>query len=83
MADGLAVLGVKHEVREDGIVISGSDIGGGEIDSQADHRIAMAFSMAALRATQNITVHDCKNVNTSFPGFVQLAQANGLKIQAS
>ncbi len=83
MADGLAVLGVEYEVREDGILITGSEISGGEIDSQADHRIAMAFSMAALRATQSITLHDCKNVNTSFPGFVQLAQGCGLQIQAS
>ncbi|MEO6697270.1 MAG: hypothetical protein ABIN45_04630, partial [Gammaproteobacteria bacterium] len=49
-------------------------------DSHGDHRIAMAFSVATLRAQGAVTIHDCANVNTSFPGFVDLARRVGLDI---
>ena len=81
MADGLAALGVDHEVFEDGIRISGGSFGGGEIQSHGDHRIAMSFAMASLRATGPITINDCANVATSFPGFAQLAAHAGLNLE--
>ncbi|RCV92632.1 bifunctional prephenate dehydrogenase/3-phosphoshikimate 1-carboxyvinyltransferase [Vreelandella rituensis] len=85
MADGLAVLGVEHSVMEDGIDIvgnggSGPSYGGGRIDSLGDHRIAMAFSIAALRASEDIVIDDCANVATSFPGFIALAGRIGLNV---
>jgi len=83
MADGLISLGVDATPTEDGMVINGKtidSIGGGEVDSHDDHRIAMAFSIAGLRATAPITVHDCENVNTSFPEFRDLATALGLNL---
>ena len=83
MAEGLDVLGVKNEVLEDGIVIEGGGpIGGGEIQTHMDHRIAMAFSIAALRAQGEIRVLDCDHVATSFPGFDALARGAGLQISA-
>jgi len=81
MADGLAGLGIETEVLPDGIIIQGSRIGGGTVDSHGDHRIAMAFSVAALAATAAIRILDCANVNTSFPDFVGLAQLAGLRIR--
>lgn len=80
MADGLQALGIEADPRRDGIVVRGGRIGGGCVDSHGDHRIAMAFAMAALRAKGQIIVDDCANVNTSFPGFVDLAAAAGLGI---
>jgi len=80
MADGLAVLGVDAEPTPDGMRIRGGVISGGRVQSEGDHRIAMAFSIAALRATDEILVEDCDNVNTSFPGFVGMAREAGLKI---
>ncbi len=82
MADGLAVLGVDAEPRPDGIVIQGGSYGGGRVDSHGDHRIAMAFSVAALCAGGEIEIDDCANVNTSFPGFVTLAGEAGIGIAA-
>ncbi len=82
MADGLAVLGVDARPTPDGIVIQGGPLRGGRIDSHGDHRIAMAFAMAALRAAGSIRIDDCANVNTSFPDFVDLAAAAGLGIGA-
>ena len=81
MADGLQVLGVDAQPTVDGMVIEGGKIGGGCVDSHGDHRIAMAFSMAALRAEAHIEITDCANVNTSFPGFVDLAHRMGLAIR--
>ncbi|MFL1453775.1 bifunctional prephenate dehydrogenase/3-phosphoshikimate 1-carboxyvinyltransferase [Marinobacter sp. GN3S48] len=81
MADGLATLGVETTVTPDGIVIDGGQpIGGGKVDSHGDHRIAMSFAVASLRATGDIEVTDCANVATSFPGFVELACDTGIRI---
>lgn len=83
MADGLKTLGVTTTVTEDGIVIEGGQtITGGTVDSHSDHRIAMSFTMAALRATGEIEIRDCANVATSFPGFVELARQTGIHITA-
>ncbi|MEJ2213678.1 MAG: 3-phosphoshikimate 1-carboxyvinyltransferase [Gammaproteobacteria bacterium] len=80
MADGLKVLGIDIEPTQDGAIIHGGKLGQGTVISHGDHRIAMAFAMAALRAQGEITIEDCANVNTSFPGFVDLAASAGLSI---
>ncbi len=83
MADGLQTLGVNAVPTEDGMVIQGKtqdSISGGEVDTHHDHRIAMSFSIAGLRATAPIIVNDCHNVNTSFPEFRDLATQLGLKL---
>ena len=82
MADGLHILGVDATPTPDGMLVRGGPILGGEVESHGDHRIAMAFSIAALRATGPITIHDCANVNTSFPTFVSLAQDLGLSVES-
>jgi 3-phosphoshikimate 1-carboxyvinyltransferase len=83
MADGLHALGVKAVPTPDGMIIDGGGIGGGRVDSRGDHRIAMSFAMAALRAEGAISIDDCANVNTSFPGFVKQATAVGLLIDSA
>lgn len=80
MAIGLQQLGINVELYPDGIAIEGGDLIGGRIDSFGDHRIAMAFAIAALRAESMITVDDCANIATSFPNFTELAQQLGLRI---
>jgi 3-phosphoshikimate 1-carboxyvinyltransferase len=80
MADGLAVLGISTQVQADGIVIEGGQIGAGSVDAQDDHRIAMAFSVASLRASGTIRVNGSDNVKTSFPEFVKLANTAGIGI---
>ncbi len=81
MADGLSACGIEVEVLPDGIVIQGGQLGSGEVVSHGDHRIAMSFAVASLRSSGTITIHDCENVNTSFPGFVELANKVGMKIE--
>lgn len=81
MSEGLARLGVHHELLEDGMWIrGGAGFSGGSIDSHGDHRIAMAFAVAALRATAALEIRDVANVATSFPGFVETARQAGLQI---
>ncbi|HFD79140.1 MAG TPA: 3-phosphoshikimate 1-carboxyvinyltransferase [Gammaproteobacteria bacterium] len=82
MGDGLQALGVDARPTPDGMIIEGGPIGGGRVHSHGDHRIAMSFAMAALRAQGSIDIDDCANVNTSFPGFVELASAAGLSVVA-
>jgi len=87
MSAGLEVLGVVHQVLPDGMRIEGRGegpaFGGGEIDSRGDHRIAMSFAVASLRAAAAISIRDVANVATSFPGFVGLACRVGLDIHES
>ena len=85
-ADGLQVLGVQVESTFDGAIIEGAVnmndavFSGGDINTQHDHRIAMAFSIAALRANAPIRILDCAHVATSFPNFVDLARQVGLQL---
>ncbi|MFW1677528.1 bifunctional prephenate dehydrogenase/3-phosphoshikimate 1-carboxyvinyltransferase [Pontibacter sp. JAM-7] len=80
MVDGLKALGVDIEGTPDGAIIKGGPLQGGEVESHGDHRIAMSFCVAALRAQGEIKINDCANVATSFPGFVELAQHAGMKV---
>ncbi|MCB1844051.1 MAG: bifunctional prephenate dehydrogenase/3-phosphoshikimate 1-carboxyvinyltransferase, partial [Halioglobus sp.] len=71
MADGLRVLGIAIEELPGGIRIEGGAFGSGTIDRRGDHRIAMAFAVAASRARDTVRINDVSNVDTSFPGFVE------------
>lgn len=83
MAEGLATLGVRHEVLPDGIVIEGGPVGGGAIRTFHDHRIAMSFAIAGLRASSPIEIQDCDHVATSFPGFAELAAGVGIDLSVA
>ena len=84
MVDGLQILGVDAVGTEDGAIIKGFGVegsfNGGEVDSVDDHRIAMSFTIASLRANAPILIKDCANVATSFPGFVELASGAGIQV---
>ena len=80
MADGLRALGADIEDKPDGARITGRRLRGGTADSCGDHRTAMSFAMASLISDASVTVLDCANVNTSFPGFASIAASAGLRI---
>lgn len=80
ITQGLQTLGINVDEQADGMTVTGGTIAGGEINSFTDHRIAMAFSIAGLNSTAPITVKDCVNVETSFPGFVDVAKKAGLDL---
>ena len=72
MEEGLNAVGIKSTSTLDSIEINGGEILGGKINSYGDHRIAMAFSIAALISKKSITITDTKNISTSFPNFIDL-----------
>jgi 3-phosphoshikimate 1-carboxyvinyltransferase len=83
MATGLRKLGVRIEETPDGAVIEGGGLQRGTVDSHGDHRCAMAFAVAGAVAHGPVTIRDCANVATSFPGFVELATACGLALRTA
>ena len=81
MARALEAVGVKIDERPDGASIVGGRIRGGTIDSRGDHRVAMSFAVASLRAEAPIEILNTAEVATSFPNFLDVAQAAGLRIE--
>ena len=87
MASGLSALGVESETREDGIVLQGAGENNGAVfaegvvDSLGDHRIAMSFAVAALRARGAVEILNADNVATSFPNFAETARAAGMSVE--
>jgi 3-phosphoshikimate 1-carboxyvinyltransferase len=89
MEHGLHALKIAAKATPDGMVIEGLGAGtnqsspvfaSGTVESDGDHRIAMAFAVAALRAAGPITILDVDNVATSFPGFAELANKAGMRV---
>jgi 3-phosphoshikimate 1-carboxyvinyltransferase len=84
MVDGLSAMGVTIEGTADGAIIQGMGVdkkfGSAQIVTHHDHRIAMAFTVAGLRAEADIRILNCAHVATSFPNFVELARAVGMTL---
>ncbi|HVX03992.1 MAG TPA: 3-phosphoshikimate 1-carboxyvinyltransferase [Rhodanobacteraceae bacterium] len=83
MATGLRALGIRVDESQDGAMIDGSRLRGGRVESHGDHRCAMAFAVAGAVANAPVTIRDCANVATSFPGFVDLANGCGLALRTA
>jgi len=81
MADGLRALGVVVDESPDGATIHGGRIGAGSVRSHGDHRVAMAFAVAAQCARGDVRIADVANVATSFPGFDALARKVGFTLR--
>jgi len=81
MAHGLRALGIMVEEHADGATIHGGALRGGQVESHGDHRIAMAFAVAAQRATESVRITDIANVATSFPGFDMVARSAGFGLR--
>jgi 3-phosphoshikimate 1-carboxyvinyltransferase len=81
MAGGLRALGVRVDETADGATIHGGRLHAGAVDAHGDHRIAMAFAVAAQRAQGEVRIGDVANVATSFPGFDAMARAAGFGLR--
>ena len=72
VAGNLRLMGAQVEEREDGLKISGGQtLHGAELDSFGDHRIAMAFAVAALRAQGETLIRGAESAAISYPAFFQ------------
>ena len=79
--EGKGIEGKGSNVDTNEVNNSQPVFGGGHITSHHDHRIAMSFAVASLRASQQITIEGVETVNTSFPGFAELANQIGMSIK--
>lgn len=83
-ARGLAACGVEVEETPDSLTVHGVGgrvPGGGMIETDLDHRIAMSFLVLGLAAEKPVTVDDAAPIDTSFPGFVALMNGLGATIR--
>jgi len=74
LAENLRRIGASVEERPDGLKVQGRGAGklrGAEIEPHGDHRIAMAFAIAALAAEGNTVIRDADCAGVSFPTFFQ------------
>jgi 3-phosphoshikimate 1-carboxyvinyltransferase len=70
VAGNLRLMGAEVEERDDGLKIPGGQkLHGAEIDSCSDHRIAMAFAVAALRAEGETLIRGAESAGISYPAF--------------
>ncbi len=83
MTECLVACGAKIEEFDDGVRIIGCKrlTGGVSVDARGDHRIAMAMAVAAQRADSPIEIRNAGGIHTSFPDFVEMAQAIGMQVE--
>jgi 3-phosphoshikimate 1-carboxyvinyltransferase len=75
VARNLGAMGAEVEEREDGLRVPGNQkLHGAQIDSGGDHRIAMAFAVAALRAEGESVIHGAESAKVSFPEFFEMLE---------
>ena len=75
VVDNLAAMGCDITATDDGMIIhGGKPLKGAVIQPLYDHRIAMAFSVAALVAEGDTTILDAHCIDVSFPGFYELLE---------
>ena len=79
MAKELAKAGVEVEELEDGLIVTGGNFHGCEVESCNDHRIAMAFAVAgtALPEGEEIIIRNAECAKVSYPDFVRDFKAMG------
>jgi 3-phosphoshikimate 1-carboxyvinyltransferase len=76
LADGLRRMGASIEELPDGFHVHGRDrLRGGEVHARNDHRLAMAFAVAALGASGPTTIHDAGAAAVSYPAFFSVLES--------
>ena len=76
LADGLRRMGADIDEQPDGFHVRGRHrLRGGEVDARNDHRLAMAFAVAALGASGPTTIHDAGAAAVSYPEFFSVLES--------
>lgn len=84
IAAGLQACGVRVEAGEDSLTVYGTGKpprGGARIETHLDHRIAMSFLVLGTATDEPVSVDDSRAIATSFPGFVDLMNDLGARIE--
>ena len=69
LAEGFRAMGAAVEEYDDGFTLEARPLTGGAVDAAGDHRLAMAFAIAATRASGPTTISGASSVDVSYPGF--------------
>jgi 3-phosphoshikimate 1-carboxyvinyltransferase len=78
LASGMRALGTRVEEFEDGFILEAAPLKAATVDAHGDHRLAMAFAIAATRASGPVTILGARSVGVSYPGFFDtLAELTG------
>ena len=76
LADGFRRMGASIDELPDGFHVRGRErLRGGEVHARNDHRLAMAFAVAALGATAPTTIHDAGAAAVSYPAFFSVLES--------
>lgn len=78
----IRALGGDAGAEGDDLVLPGGGLRGGTASSRGDHRLAMAIAVAALGASEPVTVEGMEAADVSFPGFVGTLAALGARIES-
>jgi 3-phosphoshikimate 1-carboxyvinyltransferase len=71
LAAGFRALGARVDEFDDGFTLEARRLTGGTVDSAGDHRLAMAFAVAAVGASAPTTITGATAVDVSYPGFFE------------
>jgi 3-phosphoshikimate 1-carboxyvinyltransferase len=69
LAAGFQAIGARVDEYDDGFTLEARPLTGGAVDAAGDHRLAMAFAIAATRASGPTTISGASSVDVSYPGF--------------
>ena len=69
LQEEFAKMGIRIEVDDDTMLVTGGVIKGGEVSSRNDHRVAMALATAALRSSAPVIIAEAEVVSKSYPTF--------------
>jgi 3-phosphoshikimate 1-carboxyvinyltransferase len=76
LAEGLRRMGGDIDEQPDGFRVRGRNrLRGGEVDAKNDHRLAMAFAIAALGASGPTVIHDAGAAAVSYPEFFSVLES--------
>ena len=81
LAEGIRALGGEAVDEGDDLVVGGGGLAGGSARSAGDHRLAMAFIVAALAARGPSEIDGVEIAAVSFPGFVRLLRSLGADVE--
>jgi 3-phosphoshikimate 1-carboxyvinyltransferase len=83
VADGVLGLGGHAGVEGDDLLVPGLGLRGGTADGRGDHRLAMAFAVAALGADTQSEIEGIEAADVSFPGFVETLRWLGASVEVA
>jgi 3-phosphoshikimate 1-carboxyvinyltransferase len=81
LAGGLRALGGTAEDEGEDLVVGGGGLAGGRADAATDHRLAMAFAVAALGTGRPSDIDGMESAAVSFPGFLETLRQHGASVE--